>query len=605
MEPASIVSGVSFRQNPRPGQREVWERNELKTGNQLNIKLPTGYGKTLTATGVYSILKARSRAQRILYVVPSDAQLTQFILDGPRNLALANVDGPLAVTDLRFIAPQTVLTRHRRNECQVFTITVQALLQPSGKLICSQLFETGQWLIVIDEYHHYGVAKSWGKAINGLPRAFLLAMSATPYRPDADSAFGAPDVVVTYRAAVEQNAVKPLRGHSYEYRIDAINETGEVVSYTTQELADAAGGDDPERIERLRIKRKMRWSPKYVSPLVRIPIERMLVERVRTGQRLQALVSAMCVSHAELVCTQLRSMFPELAIEWVGTGEYGRSNEENADILRKFCPPKDETGERPSSLDVLVHVGMAGEGLDVVDVSEIILLRTARANNRDLQTIGRASRYRADIIGNINFDSSTELASNNYVGAAIMDAMDLAPAQADDEPSEPREPNDDVPELPDQPNILIANLELVRIDSGDAGVQRMARVLESANVTGIDYNRLQNLDDPEWQKIIDIYRNFRRKEASELDERSSIAQWRNAVDNAVSVVAGLVIKTMMRSGTRIDRSLIGDIKKRINFRKKEACGEIANDIALCRNHWNWIKQLERNIRSNGLPLWLL
>ena len=85
----------------------------------------------------------------------------------------------------------------------------------------------------------------------------------------------------------------------------------------------------------------MRWSPKYVSPLVRIPIERMLLDRISSGYKLQAIVGAMCVSHAELVCEQLKALFPELAIDWVGTGTNGRPSDVNQKIIEQFCPRKE------------------------------------------------------------------------------------------------------------------------------------------------------------------------------------------------------------------------------------------------------------------------
>ena len=127
-------------------------------------------------------------------------------------------------------------------------------------------------------------------------------MSATPYRPSDDSAFGAPQVDVSYRQAVKESAVKELQGHAYHYKIDAIDESGELVSFTTAELIEAAGGDSQEKIDKLT--RKMRFSPKYISPLITNPIDRMLRDRLRTGMQLQAIIGCMSVSHANLVFEQ-------------------------------------------------------------------------------------------------------------------------------------------------------------------------------------------------------------------------------------------------------------------------------------------------------------
>jgi len=63
-------------------------------------------------------------------------------------------------------------------------------------------------MVVVDEYHHYGIEKPFGQAVNSLPYEFCLCMSATPYRPESDSAFGAPHIEVTYREAQKDEAVK-------------------------------------------------------------------------------------------------------------------------------------------------------------------------------------------------------------------------------------------------------------------------------------------------------------------------------------------------------------------------------------------------------------
>ena len=340
MQHAAPVRGVSFRKEPRRGQLEVLNHPKLLADSKLNVKLPTGYGKTYVAAGTYSILKHHGRANRVLYVCASEGQRDQFIKDAPAEFRNASVDGTLVISDVGYMPTAELLKRHRKNTHQIFAITVQALIQPTGADRIRRLLESGSWLIVIDEYHHYGAEKSWGKVISGLSRVFTLAMSATPYRPAEDSAFGSPDIVVSYREGLEHKAVKELKGHAYDYKIDAIGSDGELITYTTNELIKDAGSDDPQKIEKLRIEKKMRWSPKYVSPLIRIPIERMMSERTKAaGHRLQALFSAMCVSHAELICAQLKSMNPELEVDWVGTGEDGKTPEKNAKIRAGRGPP--------------------------------------------------------------------------------------------------------------------------------------------------------------------------------------------------------------------------------------------------------------------------
>lgn len=607
MESSSSLLWLSFRQKPRQGQIRVFEA--LKTHpTKLNIKLPTGYGKTYAACGVYSILKRQGRVNRLLIIVPNEAQRDQYIKDAAKDLGVTLVEGPHNIIDISYFDIHA-LKKHRLDVAQVFVITVQALSYRNGMSLVRDMLQTGQWMIVVDEYHHYGEDKTWGKTVLGLSRAYLLAMSATPSRPDDDSAFGLPDISVSYREAKDERAVKPLRGHSYNYKIDAVMDDGEIASFTTEELIKEAGGDG-DKIEKLKIKRKMRWSPKYVSPLVSIPVERMQIERVKTGQPgLQALVGAMCVSHAELVCKQLQDIFPELRIDWVGTGMNGRPPEKNAEILNKFCPAKDEDGNRPKpNLDVLVHVGIAGEGLDSIYVSEVVHLNNATLCNKRLQENGRSSRYLPDVIGNINFDSSSEFAG--YVGEKIMDAMDYEPInEVDADDSDNKKPdNDDLPELPEEPTIQIFNMELLNVDSGDVKVQRMARIMEESGVatSEIKYGELMSdLSHPHWGKIIEAYRAMRSVEAEAQNEPAKIAQWKESVDTAVGAVTHRVIKMMHKNGVRPEKSLIGDIKRRINSVKKAKFGPVQPDVEICRQHYRWLKRLEIEIIEKGVPSWLL
>ena len=597
MQSSSTMPWLSFRKNPRDGQEEVFK--SLGTRTSLNIQLPTGYGKTYTACGCYSILKQQGIVNRALFVFPTDAQHEQFIKDGHADLTDTNVDGPLNVVDVRFFGTQAI-KKNIKNEAQIFATTVQSLSGRNGMDVIKDLLEKGRWMIVVDEYHHYGIDKVWGKAIHALSYDFLMAMSATPTRKEDDSAFGTPDVIVSYRTAVKEKAVKPLHAHSYNYRIDAIGKDGDVHSFTTDDLVFEAGGESPDGIEKMLITRQMRWSGKYVSPLVSIPIERMLVNRLKTGYKLQAIVGAMCVSHAELVCDQIRSLFPELSVEWVGTGDNGRSD--NKAILYKFCPPKDESGNRTPTLDILVHVGMAGEGLDSINVSEVVHLNRASKNNSNDQENGRASRYLPNVTGNINFDSSSEYASKGFVGEKIMDAMDgsePSPGEEQDEVDE-RE----IGEIPEEPTIQVFDMQLESINSGDIETQRLATVLEELQVDNIKYKSLEDKDSPEWDKVIKLMHEKRKRDAEVHDEKSIVLQWKESVNNALSAVTGRAVRMLSADGARFEKSLAGDLKKRINREKMKACGAAKPDVNTYKKHYQWIKSLEQNLIKNGVPLWL-
>jgi superfamily II DNA or RNA helicase len=605
VEHATAMPEMSFPKKPRSGQWSVIREAQHRA--MLNAKLPTGYGKTLAACYVFALKKQLGIANRLLIVFPTDPQIEQFIKDGHRDLVDAGIDGPHKIVDVRH-AGSRAFRDHRSNLAQVFVITIQSLIETRGYRNVVDLLGVGQWMIVIDEYHHYGMTKQWGRTVLSLNRAFLLAMSATPTRPQDDSAFGMPHVSVKYRDAWEEGTVKRLKGHAYHFRIEAIStETSETLSFTTDEIIAAAGSERPDDIERFRIERKMRWSPKYVSPLVQIPIDRMIAQRLRTGQRLQVLVSAMCVSHAELICEQITEMYPELRCDWVGTGPFGRSQQENTDVLKEFCPEKDEDGNRHPTLDVLVHVGMAGEGLDAIHVSEVVLLCKATLCNRILQIIGRGARWLLGVECNVSFDSSSEF--RDYVGETLMDAMDLLPP--DKETVDTEDKHDEFPfppDLPNEPEIIISNIELLHINSGTEGVKNMARVIDQIAPGRIDLAAL--MADPkhaDWSVVIDLYRQMRKIEAESHDERATIEQWKDRVGDALTTVTTLVVAMLAKSGVQIsDRKTIrGEIKTKINTRKKAMCGALQNDLELIKRHYGWLLALSRDLRERkSVPPWL-
>jgi superfamily II DNA or RNA helicase len=605
------MSELSFRQNPREGQRRVIQLAAEPDRRQLCAQLPTGYGKTFTSVATYSTLQRQGRVDRLLYIVPSTGQLEQFAQDGAADLHAASVQGPAIVCDIAFYGAAQAVKRHRQGTCQVFACTIQGLSSVRVKAVVNELMQSGRWMICVDEYHHYGIEKTWGSAVIELTRLpscqFLLALSATPYRPDDDSAFGQPDprAVVTYRQAVEERAVKPLECHSYTYRVDAID-NGDVVSYTTQDLADMTDDASPEAIE--RVFRQMRWSPKYISPLVDVPISRMIRSRIATGQRLQALVGAFCCSHAQLVCEQIRAMFPELSVDWVGTGTNGRSDKENRDVLRRFCPPKVDGKRRKQDigLDVLVHVGMAGEGLDTVFVSEVIHLNPANRNNSNDQENGRAARWLATsngepIRGYINVESGTDY-GKDWLGRKIELAFDAPPGTKveDDGEDETPEPStdDDLPELPDEPSIEIIDCECTEIKTGElVEIQHMAEALHEVSGVSLDDQKLQD-------KAVELYLRRRKQVAEASNERSIIEQWKEAVSGALSLVARRAAVMMTAPGARMDKGLIGDVKKRINSQKKRYLGAVDADVDLLSKHYNWLKNLEQQMLREGLPSWL-
>lgn len=591
---------------PRPGQAAAIEAAASKQRTQLNVKLPTGYGKTLTATSIYARLQGQGRVNRLLYLVSSDAQLAQFVQEGKGDLLDAGVDGPHFVCDIAYSGSAVALRQHRTNSHQVFACTIQALTAGRVGAIIKELMQTGLWMICVDEGHHYGLDCLWGKTVLSLSRQFLLTMSATPYRPDDDSAFGLPDVSVSYRDAVKEGAVKPLTCHSYDYRIDALEENGEVSSYTISTIVDRAGSDAPGKVE--QIFRDMRWSPKYVSPLVEAPIERMMLHRIETGHnKLQVLVGAMCCSHAELICKQIKdhidSLYPgQLTVDWVGTGSNGRSDRENKTIIKKFCPDKVDGMRRAEDikLDILVHVGMAGEGLDTVFVSDVVHLNTASLNNSNRQENGRAARFLPGVTGVVHVDSSSDF--HQFVGPNIelsFDYNNTQEAEDDGEQIIEHNPRTGLKELPDEPSIRIYDMECIRI------IKSEVEVMAKAMIKIGNWSEDLLLDAAFVQQAENMYKQMKHKELEQGNDRSVVAQWKNTVNSTSGIVTKNAMEAIYGKKGRLPSSMAGEIKRKINTEKKKQLGAVDQDVALLKKHYQWLNALNQSLINGDVPQWLL
>jgi len=304
------------------------------------------------------------------------------------------------------------------------------------------------------------------------------------------------------------------------------------------------------------------------------------------------------------VYEQVRATFPHLSVEWVGTGVNGRPAEENTKAISGFAPGD---GSDPT-IDVLVHVGMAGEGLDTVNVSEVIHLNAAGVNNSNNQENGRAARYLPGVLGHINFDGCSGYAKDGYTGHAIMYAMDCLPAST--EPEDPNEldepPNrDDWLDLPDEPEIRIHALECIKIDSGDETVQMMIEFAIKDEKVPFTKEDFENPESDATGYMINAVKEMRKREAEALDEKSIVVQWSNAVDSAVSVITGNVIRLAAKNGLRVEKSMAGDLRRRINTTKKKQCGPVEKDVEVLKSHYKWLKEVEENIkRTKEIPSWL-
>lgn len=603
MQSASPVHQMPWYKNLRRGQREIVDLILVKA--RVVAKLPTGYGKTRAAAAAFASLRAAGIANRMLLIVPRTKQLEQGGEDIPRDLIEHfGIDAKSWTVEDNDIA---TLRAHKNNELEIFVIMVQRLTHARGMTVVQELLKFGNWFVVVDEHHHYSLdvsGSAWTERVAALPCVRMLAMSATPHRRDDKSTFGAfgrPDVTVTYHDALEiEKAVKPLELHAYDYRAEFVRINGARISFTTAELMNLAPDGN---LDKFVASREMRWNVDYVTPLIYYPAQRMVDQRVN-GISSQMLVIAMSVEHAKVTCEQIRSLLPGWKVDWCGTGPDGRNDADNARILDEFCPAKNPlTGRRHWTLDVLVSCNMAGEGLDTVDVTEIVFLTCPQINNTTLQAIGRGCRVmpqKPQPTCFINVDCSSPLM--DYSGELVQVLFDELP----DTPK-PRKPQDD-PEPPDEPEydplppftLEVTKVELVDVRTHPAYAYSFRRVRAEFPATVSDERIHAHVEKAiqDWQTQM----------SQPLNQASLIAVKKIEIENRMRKLAWLTRREVTRSYPELShrKDLIGNLCERINKRKARSCGSV-NQITKAEQliaHAEFLSQLEHEILNNGVPSWL-
>jgi superfamily II DNA or RNA helicase len=596
----------------RPKQVEVIRLFETK--DRGVAKLPTGYGKTVTAAGSYAVLRHRGKCNRMLYIVPRRSQAKQ-AADG----LLEDLEKYFGIRTKSIMVSehQTQAHRmHRNGDAEIFVATIQALTTGDSFRTITEMMQTGRWFVVADEHHHYSQVRAkgddaredgiWADRLNRLNASALLAMSATSKRYDGLDRFGEPDVVETYIHAAEQKPphVKTLSLHAYEFHVEAMSVDGDVYSYSTDEFLAAVGSSDPGDVDAFMASRQMHWSPKYISPLVMFPLDRMISNRLK-GIKSQMLVQAMSVAHAKFVCAQIKALMPEFfEVDWVGSGPNGRCDSENDAVLARFCPPKNKvTRRRDWTLDVLVNVGMASEGLDSMDVTEISFLTTANLTISTLQVIGRGARVMVIPDGtdmpvcHINVDSSSPLA--DYVGRRVMQIFDdevevEEPAKSRQEREPGYEPS------PETMNVMVVDVRLKDIRSEPMYRAVLEATTRDPRHAGIDEETLAHHVEAEILKYL----------SRGCNESSVIEQKREQVDLLVTKIVGLIVTKIRVSGAAFDRALIGKLKTKINTQKKILFGPVEEAASeQLDRQYQWLREkLELPILQGqnleGLPPWL-
>jgi superfamily II DNA or RNA helicase len=629
------IHGIPFRKEPRKGQLQAFL--EFPHLDRMFIKFPGGYGKTFTAAGCFSV-KQRQGADCFLFIATSPGIKDQFIETCNNGTLLkdAGIIGPNYAIDLSTAKTHDAINAVTRDGVKVFALNIHSLLTKAKHDLIRQImsYNKNKWVVCIDEYHRYGAEKAWSAAVKNLDIDIVLGMSATPpvdYRKTDDGAFNEKvNIEVTYRDAVDEKAVKPLYGHKYNYIVDIIGEDKNIYSKTLCQIAEEINSDSPDDIDKYMIDNKLRWSSEYTTPLVSAPLARLLEMRQKYPHvKTQAIFFCMSVSHAKSTCKIIQKMYGNFfTVDWVGTGINGRNDDENKKIVKDFCDAK---------FDILVNVGVAGEGIDTVNVTEIVFLKKVNTNIMTIQAIYRGSRIIPALRDEkihciVNFDQDTKVPA----GSSIMDWVD------NKEPKE--ESEDDIPDILGDdydPAPVSEDLEfdtrLITFDHVDHGdfdldedptvnpdlVEYAQHLKNLVNNTATDIGkglRWGNYDGwkedpsaPEWLFLMQFVSKMRMAEKLQYDKEARLEYGKNAL---LGIIGKLTkeVNDRLHSSDRLPTQRNENMNKIINTKKAWAIGKLDSDsFESYQKHHKWVAILYNQIvsykkksdeRAKGIPLWL-
>lgn len=353
------------------------------------IHLVTGYGKTLLAYMVFEILRQRGLVDRMLVLVPTDDQRTQFADDSHDAHALCGIETQAWCFENMFRDYRAV----KEQQAEVFVATYHQLDDGDGLLTQMLDYGTYRWLVVSDECHHLGENGKWAERQSHLPNVqFRLGLTATPERTDGERllGFGKPVVTVSYLDAFREKIVKRVRGHIDDYSIN-VDINGTRTHLSTATLAEDMAALHITSYSEYEVRRQVRYNDNYLCSMLHEPLLELEDQNIAHPHQHQMIVFCMTCAHADYVCEQINLLTAELGLsyraEWVGVGNdrHGRvkSQQENRRIVAEF---------KANKLNILVQVGIAKEGFNVKRASVLVFMHLINADLTLVQQIGRGLR---------------------------------------------------------------------------------------------------------------------------------------------------------------------------------------------------------------------
>jgi len=303
------------------------------------------------------------------------------------------------------------------------------------------------------------------------------------------------------------------------------------------------------------------------------------------------LVYAYSCAHAKSLCQIIGGHAPGLRVDWVGTGPNGRSDTENTNIIGRF---------KGGAGDVLVQVNIASEGFNCPPVSVIVDLSLTGFGPQKLQAYGRGTRVYYGFPLVIYIPTDSNVARHAYRMAGLFDLPVDTEAPSGPCTCCPACPRCEHHEgkLFDLPDLHVLSAMLI---GGHDFEPTAAQVYDVATRLS---RRLDPKNNPEdFQEVYEAMTAVHRIKQEEMSEGATLAFWQEKVTKAVSTVA---VNVALKIHGRVEKSLMGDLCRRINGRWKHE-RRSSHDMMTAgefEQKYTWLIHINDDVKLGTLPVWL-
>jgi superfamily II DNA or RNA helicase len=587
----------------RQGQQELYNVVSNQQKSKYSIQLPTGYGKSWCACIAYAVMRGQHRVNRMLIIVPTDQQRSQYAEGLAGDLKALGI--PYSGIERCDNQGTWVIKQAHRNKSEIFVAGIGSISADIGYY--TDLMSKGSWVVVADEFHHYAEDNTWGKAIESLSYEVILGMSATPFRKDKkNTIFGAQsfDVSVSIEDAYKEGAIKRVEANIGDYVVswstleDPSPRNGLMSEYETEAEKEELTISEYER------KKGVRYYDKYISSIFLQLMNKYYDYEAQWPRQNQILVFAISCRHAEIVAKIINECAGGTGFaDWIGVGEgdskFGsvessRSDKQNAEILSRF---------QSNQLPCLVQVNKAGEGFNNKRCSIGLFLDLVGDCPNKRQHIGRFMRVNPESPGQSSVIFISEDAPCRGLLEGLTDDFDAADGLTPEEAKAKRQQGSRQLVIPDV-FIIDANFSSDRIayPFGDSAIETIKALRQTNPDVDAMYRGMTEAD-----QIHLLHKALKIAEAEKHPPLTSEQRRDQAREKVKASVAKLVNHVCQKKyGKSVPGSVKGDLFRVINSRWKRdnmATADMTEEDLLRKN--KWLQDLADRINQEEYPTWLI